>query len=87
MSIQGASLYPIIHTTDRAGNRHQLNAGEFKLLLEISLCPLLASSAGSSVSMLHLNHSIHTFFDFVQNPTFLTVYSCIVFTAVARIAS
>lgn len=78
MSIQGSSLCPIIHTMGRVGNCHQLNACELKLL-RISLSPLPASPAGASVSILHSNHLILTFFDSVQNPTFTTVHSCIVF--------
>lgn len=61
MSIQGSSLYPIIHTMDRGGNCHKVNAGELKLLLE-SLPPLSAGSAGTVMSILYLNH---IFFDSV----------------------
>lgn len=78
-SIQGSSLYPIIHTMGGGGSCHRPNAGEFKLLLGISSSPPPASPAGTSVSMLHSNHPIRMFFDGVENPTFTTVRPRIVF--------
>lgn len=79
MSIQGNGLYPVIHTMDRVGKCHQLNAGEFNLLLGLSLSPLPARSAGTLVSILHSNHLIHTLYDSIKNSSFTTVHSCIVF--------